>query len=98
MARFCAPRGYYLSFAGNVTFKNAQRLRDALLAAPRDRILIETDAPFLTPEPTRGRPNAPYLIPNTLRFMAGVLGEDADVLAADIAANTVRAYGEWARA
>ena len=98
MARVCAPRGYYLSFAGNVTFKNAQQLRDALLVAPRDRILIETDAPFLTPEPTRGRPNAPYLIPNTLRFMAGVLGEDADVLAADIAANTVRAYGEWARA
>lgn len=97
MGRYCAERGYYLSFAGNVTFKNAQNLRDALLVTPRERILIETDAPFLTPEPTRGRPNAPYLIPHTLRFMAGVLGEDPDVLAADIAANTVRAYGEWAQ-
>lgn len=95
MATYCAERGYYLSFAGNVTFKNAQNLRDALLVTPRERVLIETDAPFLTPEPTRGRPNAPYLIPHTLRFMAGVLGEDADVLAADISANTVRAYGEW---
>ena len=96
MARFCAERGYYLSFAGNVTFKNAQNLRDALLVTPRERILIETDAPFLTPEPTRGRPNAPYLIPHTLRFMAGVLGEEPDALAADISANTLRTYGTWA--
>ena len=53
--------GWYLSFAGNVTFKNAENLREALRVAPRDRILVETDAPYLTPVPLRGRPNAPYL-------------------------------------
>ncbi len=74
MARIAADRGYYLSFAGNVTFKNAQNLRDALAVTPRERILVETDAPFLTPVPHRGRPNAPYLIPVTVRFMAAELG------------------------
>ena len=96
MARVCADAGYYLSFAGNVTFKNAQNLRDALAIAPRDRILIETDAPFLTPVPLRGRPNAPYLIPLTLRFMAAELGIDADELGAQIAANTLEVYGSFA--
>ena len=74
MARIAAERGYYLSFAGNITFKNAQNLRDALAVIPRELILVETDAPFLTPTPHRGRPNAPYLIPVTLRFMAAELG------------------------
>ena len=74
----CADRGYYLSFAGNVSFKNAQNLRDALAVTPRERILVETDAPFLTPIPHRGRPNAPYLIPVTVRFMAAELGIDVD--------------------
>lgn len=96
MARVCADAGYYLSFAGNVTFKNAQNLRDALAVAPRDRILVETDAPFLTPVPLRGRPNAPYLIPLTLRFMAAELGVDADDLGAQIAANTLEVYGSFA--
>ncbi|MGP6172144.1 TatD family hydrolase [Microbacterium sp. A204] len=95
MARICADAGYYLSFAGNVTFKNAQNLRDALKVTPRDRILVETDAPFLTPVPLRGRPNAPYLIPHTLRFMAGELDVGIDELAVQIAANTLRIYGSF---
>ncbi|CAM5725236.1 TatD family deoxyribonuclease OS=Streptomyces tendae OX=1932 GN=F3L20_29000 PE=4 SV=1 [Streptomyces tendae] len=65
MAEICAAAGYYMSFAGNVTFKNAQNLRDALAVAPLELVLVETDAPFLTPVPYRGRPNAPYLVPVT---------------------------------
>jgi TatD DNase family protein len=95
MARIAGERGYWLSFAGNVTFKNAQNLRDALAVIPRERILVETDAPFLTPVPHRGRPNAPYLIPVTVRFMAAELGMDLDELCAQIAANTVEVYGEF---
>ncbi|MFE6778521.1 TatD family hydrolase [Streptomyces sp. NPDC057702] len=93
MAEICAEHGYYLSFAGNVTFKNAQPLRDALAVAPLDRVLVETDAPFLTPMPYRGRPNAPYLIPLTLRAMAEVRGIGEDELATAVAANTARAFG-----
>jgi TatD DNase family protein len=95
MARIAADRGYYLSFAGNVTFKNAQNLRDALAVIPRDRILVETDAPFLTPVPYRGRPNAPYLVPVTMRFVAAELGADLDELCAQVAANTVAVYGSF---
>ncbi|MFC5722090.1 TatD family hydrolase [Streptomyces gamaensis] len=93
MAKVCAEAGYYLSFAGNVTFKNAQPLRDALLVAPLERILVETDAPFLTPVPYRGRPNAPSLVPVTLRAMASYRGIDEDALATAVAANTARAFG-----
>ncbi|MFE3600274.1 TatD family hydrolase [Streptomyces sp. NPDC059096] len=92
MAEICAAAGYYLSFAGNVTFKNAQLLRDALTVAPLDRVLVETDAPFLTPAPFRGRPNAPYLIPVTLRAMAEVRGIGEDAMAEAIARNTARAF------
>ncbi|MEU3921571.1 TatD family hydrolase [Streptomyces sp. NPDC029004] len=92
MAELCAAAGYFMSFAGNVTFKNAQPLRDALAVAPLELVLVETDAPFLTPAPYRGRPNAPYLIPVTLRAMAAVRGLDEDTLAAAIAANTARAF------
>jgi TatD DNase family protein len=95
MARIAADRGYYLSFAGNVTFKNAQNLRDALAVTPRERILVETDAPFLTPTPFRGRPNAPYLVPVTVRFMAAELGMDVDELCAQLAANTLDVYGAF---
>lgn len=95
MARIAAEAGYYLSFAGNVTFKNAQNLRDALAVTPRERILVETDAPFLTPVPHRGRPNAPYLIPVTVRFLAEELGVDLDELCAQIAANTLAVYGSF---
>ena len=95
MARLCADNGWYLSFAGTVTFKNAGTLREALTAIPRSQILIETDAPFLTPVPYRGRPNAPYLIPTTLRFMADHLGTDVALLAAQITSNTELVYGTW---
>ncbi|MER5636014.1 TatD family hydrolase [Kitasatospora sp. NPDC002227] len=92
MARTCAEHGWYLSFAGPVTFKANQPLRDALLATPLDRVLVETDAPFLTPHPYRGRPNAPYLIPVTVRSMADTLGLHEDDLAKAVAANTARAF------
>ncbi|MFF2846705.1 TatD family hydrolase [Streptomyces sp. NPDC058001] len=92
MAEVCARHGYFMSFAGNITFKNAQPLRDALAVAPLDLVLVETDAPFLTPAPYRGRPNAPYLIPVTLRAMAAVKGVDESTLATAIAANTARAF------
>ncbi|MGF3056747.1 TatD family hydrolase [Microbacterium sp. YY-01] len=95
MAKECADAGYYVSFAGNVTFKNAQNLRDALAVTPHDRMLVETDAPFLTPVPLRGRPNASYLVPITVRFMAAELGVDVDELCAQLAANTETVYGSF---
>jgi TatD DNase family protein len=95
-ARRCLDRGAYLSFAGTVTFKNAEPLREALKIAPRDRILVETDAPFLTPVPHRGRNNASYLIPLTVRSMAQTRGEDLGELCAAIEENTFAAYdGSW---
>src|SRR5699024_11087890 len=87
VAREAIEIGCWISFAGNVTFKNAQNLRDALDVTPRERILVETDAPFLTPMPHRGRPNAPYLVPLTMRFMAAHLRADLDELCAQVAAN-----------
>lgn len=95
MARVCADHGWYLSFAGTVTFKNAAYLREALEVIPRARILVETDAPYLTPHPLRGRPNAPYLIPVTLRAMAAHLETDVTMLAAQITSNTEEVYGTW---
>jgi TatD DNase family protein len=83
-ARACLDRGAYLSFAGTVTFKNAQPLRDALAITPLDRVLVETDAPFLTPTPFRGRPNASYLVPVTVRAMAETRGDDLAALCAAI--------------
>lgn len=92
MARICADRGYVMSFAGNLTFKNAQHLRDALAVAPLDLLLVETDAPFLTPMPHRGQPNAPYLIPLTVRAMAAVKAVDEDEMAAALGANAARIF------
>lgn len=92
MARICAQAGYFMSFAGNVTFKNAQPLRDALAVAPLELVLVETDAPFLTPVPYRGRPNAPYLVPITVRAMARVRGIDEEAMSTAIAVNTARAF------
>ncbi|MGW7547834.1 TatD family hydrolase [Streptomyces sp. NPDC054770] len=92
MAEECAREGYFMSFAGNVTFKNAQNLRDAVAVAPLELLLVETDAPFLTPAPYRGRPNAPYLVPVTVRAMAAVRGIDEDALATALGANTARAF------
>ncbi|MCU7823174.1 TatD family hydrolase [Kitasatospora sp. DSM 101779] len=93
MAKVCAEHGWYLSFAGPVTYKANHALREALAVTPLDRVLIETDAPFLTPHPFRGRPNAPYLIPVTLRAMAAHRGLTEDEMATAIAENTARAFG-----
>jgi TatD DNase family protein len=95
LASILSEHGWYASFAGTVTFKNAPTLRDALEALPRRLVLIETDAPFLTPVPFRGRPNASYLIPHTLRAMAAHLGTDVSMLAALISSNTEEVYGLW---
>lgn len=95
MARVCADHGWYLSFSGTVTFKNADNLREALEVIPRGRILVETDAPYLTPHPLRGRTNSPYLIPVTLRAMAAHLGTDVSMLAAQITSTTEEVYGTW---
>ncbi|HTJ68867.1 MAG TPA: TatD family hydrolase [Actinospica sp.] len=92
MAKACADAGYYLSFAGPVTFKANDALREALRVTPLDRVLVETDAPFLTPVPYRGRPNAPYLIPYTVRSMGETLGVDLRELCAALDANTRHAF------
>ena len=95
MARECIDKGYYLSFAGTVTFKNAPHLREALALTPLENILVETDAPFLTPTPNRGKLNTPAQIPNTLRLMAQVRDMDLDELCNAITSNTIRVYGEF---
>ncbi len=92
-ARQCLDRGAYLSFAGTVTFKNAEPLREALRVAPLDRILVETDAPYLTPMPHRGRTNASYLVPLTVRAMAAARGTELTELCRAIATNTDAAFG-----
>lgn len=92
-ARECVDRGAYLSFAGTVTFKNAENLREALRVTPAERILVETDAPFLTPAPHRGQPNASFLIPLTVRFMAGIAGVTVEDMCRAIDANTDQAFG-----
>ncbi len=92
-ARKCVERGAFLSFAGVVTFKNAQSLRDALAVTPLDRVLVETDAPYLTPSPHRGQPNASYLIPHTVRKMAGVLNISVAELCGALNDNANRAFG-----
>jgi TatD DNase family protein len=92
-ARRCLDRGVWLSFSGTVTFKNAAPLREALAIAPLDKILVETDAPYLTPMPYRGRPNASYLVPLTVRAMAAARQVDVDKLCGALATNTDRAYG-----
>jgi TatD DNase family protein len=93
LARACLDRGAYLSFAGTVTFKNAEPLRGALRMVPLDRVLVETDAPYLTPVPHRGRPNASYLVPLTVRSMAQTRGEDLEMLCRALEANTEVAFG-----
>lgn len=94
-ARQCVDRGFYLSFAGTVTFKNAQSLRDALAVTPLSQVLVETDAPFLTPAPFRGRPNASYLIPHTIRAMATALDISEAEVAQAISDNSDRVFGPW---
>ena len=92
LARTCAEHGWWASFAGTVTFKNADGLRAAAAALPRELLLVETDAPFLTPAPHRGRPNAPYLVPLTVRTLAGTTGTDLEELCGTLADNGRRAF------
>lgn len=92
-AQRCVDAGYVLSFAGNVTFKNADELRDAARVTPLGQLLVETDAPFLTPMPYRGRPNAPYLVPLTVRAIAEVKGEAEQTVAQAVAMTGRRVFG-----
>ena len=95
LARICNDNGWMMSFSGTMTFKNAPQLREALRVALPELLLAETDAPFLTPEPFRGRPNAPYLLPHTMRRMSEVLERPLDEVCTIIAENSTRVYGEW---
>ena len=95
LAKICNEHGWYMSFAGNITIKRNQHLRDSLEIARPELILVETDAPFLTPEPYRGRPNASYLVPITIRKMAEVRGATEEAIAAQVTENTERVYGQW---
>jgi TatD DNase family protein len=94
-ARECVRRGFHLSFAGTVTFKNAPQLREAAALTPLDQILAETDAPYLTPMPHRGKPNASYLIPLTVRALADVHGVPLTAMCEAISANGNRLFGPW---
>ncbi len=97
-ARECLDRGAHLSFAGTVTFKNAEPLREALRVTPLSRILVETDAPYLTPMPHRGRTNGSFLVPLTVRSMAATRGVELGELCRAIEANTDIAFGgSWAQ-
>ncbi|MEE6259517.1 TatD family hydrolase [Plantactinospora sonchi] len=91
----CVRRGYVLSFAGTVSFGNAAALREAARVTPLDQMLVETDAPYLTPMPHRGRPNASYLIPLTVRSLAETTGADLAELCAAISATGDRVFGPW---
>jgi len=95
MVKQCAEAGYVMSFAGNVTFANAQPLREAAAAAPADLLLAETDAPFLTPVPNRGRPNAPAQVAYTLRCLAELKGMDLAGLCDTVTATAERTFGPW---
>jgi TatD DNase family protein len=91
----CVRRGFVLSFAGTATFKNAEPVRAAARVCPPDRLLVETDAPYLTPMPHRGRPNAPYLIPLTVRSLAETKRLDLAELCAAISGTGERVFGPW---
>jgi TatD DNase family protein len=93
MARECVSAGYVLSFPGVITFKNAPALREAAAAVPIDQVLVETDAPFLTPHPYRGKPNSPRLLPLTVAGLAAAGGHDLDELCAAVSATGSRVFG-----
>lgn len=95
LARACAEHGWAMSFAGTVTFNSAENVREALSTAPLDLLLVETDAPFLTPAPHRGRPNSSYLIPHTVRTMSQVRGVSPDEMCRAIDVNSNRIFGLW---
>jgi TatD DNase family protein len=93
MARECIAAGYVLSFPGVVTFRNAPMLREAAAVVPLEQLLVETDAPFLTPHPFRGRPNAPRLLPITVRGLAQAVQRDVDELCAAVLGTGARLFG-----
>ena len=95
MAAECIEKGYVLSFAGTVTFKNAPQLREALRLVPMEQLLVETDSPFLAPMPNRGALNTPAQIPNILRFMAEERGDDLIELTDAISSNVDRIFGPF---
>jgi TatD DNase family protein len=95
MARECVRRGYFVSFSGTVTFASAAKLREAAAVVPLGQLLVETDAPFLTPHPYRGRPNASYLVPLTVRRLSEVTGIALEELCTGIRTATERAFGVW---
>ncbi|TFV62332.1 TatD family deoxyribonuclease [Geodermatophilus sp. DF01-2] len=94
-ARACVERGHVLSFAGTLTFGNAGYLREAAALAPVDQLLVETDSPFLTPVPFRGRPNASRLVPHTVRALAEVTGVELEDLCAHLTTTAERVFGPW---
>ncbi|WNV76384.1 TatD family hydrolase [Geodermatophilus sp. DSM 44513] len=94
-ARACVERGWVLSFAGTLTFANAGYLREAAALTPVDQLLVETDAPFLTPVPHRGRPNGSRLVPHTVRALAEVTGVPLAELGAHLTATAERVFGPW---
>jgi TatD DNase family protein len=94
-ARACVERGYVLSFAGTLTFGNAGYLREAAALAPVEQLLVETDSPFLTPMPHRGRPNASRLVPLTVRTLSEVTGVELTQLCTTLTATAERVFGSW---
>jgi TatD DNase family protein len=96
-ARICADRGYWISFAGNVTYPKNEHLRQAAISTPKDRLLVETDAPFLAPQPLRGRDNAPQNVLHTLASLAQVRDEPLDVLVQATASNAGDAFSTLPR-
>ena len=97
MAKECVAKGYLLSFSGTLTFKNAPLLHEALMHVPLENLLVETDAPFLTPTPNRGAHNTPAQIPHILRFMSERRGEDLTTLTRAISDNAERVFGSFIR-
>jgi TatD DNase family protein len=95
MAKECIEKGYILSFAGTLTFKNSPHLRDAVKLVPVEQLLVETDSPFLCPTPNRGALNTPAQIPNILRFMAEERGQDLDELCAAISKTSEQIFGSF---
>ncbi|MDR2722619.1 MAG: TatD family hydrolase [Cellulomonadaceae bacterium] len=95
MARLCASKGWFLSFAGPITYPANQHLRDALVETPLDLLLAETDAPYLAPAPYRGQPNAPYVVAHTVRAMAEIRLAPLEDLCQALSRNSERAFGQW---
>jgi TatD DNase family protein len=93
LARACVDAGWLVSLSGTVSFRNARELRDAVPLVPVTQLLVETDAPFLTPHPYRGAPNEPYCLPYTVRALSELIGRPADELAEITTANARRVYG-----